>query len=162
MKKMTDILNMALPHQDAVVKSLETEKTELYSSEKGFRNAMLAGNVIILLITLMGLLGYTVTEASRRSKELAIRKISGARLSDILKIFIKDLEFIALPAVFTGLTGAWFTAHKWMENFVSKIPLHWGIFVSCSLFVLLLIALISTLNYIIIANRNPVEALRYE
>ena len=162
MKKMSDVLNMALPHQDAVVKSLETEKTKLYSSEKGFRNAMLAGNVIILFITLMGLLGYAVTEVSRRSKELAIRKISGARLSDILKMFIKDLEYIALPAVLTGLTGAWFTAHKWIENFVSKIPLHWGIFVACGLFVLLLIALISAFNYIIIANRNPVEALRYE
>ncbi len=120
MKKMTDVLNLALPYQDAVVKSLENEKTELYSSEKGFRTAMLAGNVIILLITFMGLLGYTITEVSRRSKELAIRKISGARLSDILKIFIKDLEYIALPAVLAGLTGAWFTAHKWMENFVSQ------------------------------------------
>jgi putative ABC transport system permease protein len=162
LKKITDVISMALPHQDAVVKSLEIEKTELYSSEKGFRNAMLAGNIIILLITLMGLLGYTVTEVSRRSKELAIRKISGAKLSDFLKIFNKDLEYIALPAVLTGLTGAWFTAHKWMENFISKIPLHWGIFASCSLFVLLFIGLVSALNYIFIANKNPVEALRYE
>jgi len=162
MKKMTDILNISLPHKDAVVKRLESEKTELYSSEKGFRAAMSAGNVIVFLITLMGLLGYIVTEANRRSKELAIRKISGARLSDILMIFIKDLEYIALPAVLTGLTGAWFAAHKWMENFVSKTSLHWGIFVSCGLFILLLIAIISTLNYIIIANRNPVESLRYE
>jgi putative ABC transport system permease protein len=162
MKKMTDILNIALPYKDAVVKRLESEKTELYSSEKGLRTAMFAGNVIVFLITLMGLLGYVVTEANRRSKELAIRKISGARLSDILMIFIKDLEYIALPAVLTGLTGAWFAAHKWMENFVSKTPLHWGIFVSCGLFILSLIAIISTLNYIIIANRNPVESLRYE
>ncbi|MFZ0283582.1 MAG: FtsX-like permease family protein, partial [Bacteroidales bacterium] len=162
MKKITDVLNLALPFQDAVVKSLENEKIELYSSEKGFRTAMLAGSVIILLITFMGLLGYTTTEASRRSKELAIRKISGARLSDILMIFIKDLEYIALPAVLAGLTGAWFTSRKWMENFASQTPLHWGIFVSCSLFVILLVALISALNYIIIANRNPVEAVRYE
>jgi putative ABC transport system permease protein len=162
MKKMTDVLNMALPYKDAVVKSLENEKTDLYSSEKGFRTAMFAGNIIILLITIMGLLGYTITEVSRRSKELAIRKISGARLSDILRIFIKDLEYIALPAVLAGSMGARFAAHKWMENFVSKIPLHWSIFIACSLFVLLLIALISALNYIIIANRNPVEALRYE
>jgi len=161
-KKMTDIINIALPHQDAVVKSLETDKTELYSSEKGFRNAMLAGNAIILLITLMGLLGYTVTEVDRRSKELAIRKISGARLSDILNIFIKDLEYVAIPAVFAGLIGAWFTANKWMANFATKIPLHWGIFVICGLFILALIAFISALNYIIIANRNPVEALRHE
>jgi len=162
MKKMTDVLNNALPHQDAVVKSLENEKTDLYSSERGFRTAMLAGNIIILLITIMGLLGYAITEASRRSKELAIRKISGAGLSDIIKIFIKDLMFIAIPAALAGSVGAWFAGHKWMENFVSKIPLHWSIFILCSLFVLLMIGLVSVLNYIIIANRNPVDALRYE
>ncbi len=162
MKMITDILNKNLPYQDAVVKSLESEKINRYSSEKGFRNAMFAGNVVILLITLMGLIGYTVTEVSRRSKELAIRKISGARLSDILRIFIKDLEFIAIPAVFIGLTGAWFIAGKWMENFAAKMPLHWGIFAICSLFILLFIALISTFNYIIIANKNPVKSLRYE
>ena len=162
MKKMTDILNRALPHQDAVVKSLEKEKTDLYSSEKGFRSTMLAGNIIILLITIMGLLGYAITEALRRSKELAIRKISGARLSDIISIFIKDLMYIAIPATITGSVGAWFTGHKWLENFASKITLHWSIFFLCSLFVLLLIAFISALNYLIIANRNPVEALRYE
>jgi putative ABC transport system permease protein len=145
-----------------VVKSLKEEQIKNYSSEKGFRNAMIAGNVIILLITIMGLMGYTITEVSRRRKELAIRKISGARLSDILKIFIMDLEFIAIPAVIIGLAGAWFTANKWMENFASKIPLHWGIFASCSIFVLLLIAFIATINYVMIANRNPVEALRYE
>jgi len=162
MKRMTDVLNNALPHQDASVKSLENEKIDLYSSEKGFRTAMLAGNVIIFLITVMGLLGYAITEASRRSKELAIRKISGAGLLDILKIFIRDLMFIAVPAVLAGSVGAWFAGHKWMVNFVSKTSLHWTIFISCSLFVLLLIGLVSVLNYIIIANRNPVDALRYE
>jgi putative ABC transport system permease protein len=161
-KKMTDVLNIALPHQDAVVKRLENERIDLYSSEKGFRTAMLAGSVITLLITILGLLGYTITEVSRRSKELAIRKINGARLSDILRIFIRDLEYIALPAVTVGSTGAWIAAHKLMENFASKIPLHWSIFVSCGLFVLFLVALISTIYFIIIANRNPVEALRYE
>jgi putative ABC transport system permease protein len=123
---------------------------------------MLAGNIVILLITIMGLLGYAITEASRRSKELAIRKISGASLSDILKIFIKDLMYIAIPATIAGSVGAWFAGHKWMENFATKISLHWSIFISCSLFVLLLIGLVSVLNYVIIANKNPVDALRYE
>jgi putative ABC transport system permease protein len=123
---------------------------------------MLAGNIVILLITLLGLLGYIVTEVSRRSKELAIRKISGARLSDILKMFIKDLEYIAIPAVIAGLAGARLAAQKWMENFVYKSPLHWEIFVLTGLFVLFFIAFISALYYVIVANRNPVEALRHE
>ncbi len=162
MKKIADVMNTALPHQDAVVRNLESEKEELYSSEKGFRTAMVAGNVVIFLITLMGLLGYTITEVARRSKELAIRKISGARLSDILGIFIRDLEYIAIPAVFVGLVGARVTAVRWMENFGSRISLHWGIFAICGLFIVLLVAFISALNYVIVANRNPIDALRYE
>jgi putative ABC transport system permease protein len=161
-KKITGVINQALPYQDVDVKSLETEKTELYSSEKGFRTAMIEGNIIVFLITLLGLLGYTVTEATRRSKELAIRKINGARILDILKIFITDLELIALPAVLAGLTGAWFAAGKWMENFAAKTVLHWSIFVFCGLFIILFVALISVINFLIIANKNPVEALRYE
>jgi putative ABC transport system permease protein len=161
-KKMTNAFNLALPYQDAVIKCLKDEQTARYSSEKGFRNAMLAGNAIILLITVMGLLGYIVTEVTRRRKELAIRKINGARLSDILRIFIMDLEYIAIPAVIIGLVGAWFTASKWMENFATKIPLNWGIFALCSLTILVLIALIATVNYLVVVNRNPVEALRYE
>jgi|WetSurMetagenome_2_1015567.scaffolds.fasta_scaffold00002_124 putative ABC transport system permease protein len=162
MKRMTGVLNSALPHQDAVVRSLENEKINLYSSEKGFRTTMFAGNIIILLITIIGLLGYAVTEASRRSKELAIRKINGARISDIIVIFIKDLMYVAIPATIAGSAGALFAGQKWMENFASRIDLHWSIFVFCSLFVLLLIVLVSVLNYVIIANKNPVEALKHE
>lgn len=162
MKKMTDVLNEALPYQDAEIKSLDNEKLNLYSAEKGFRTYMIAGNIIIILITIIGLLGYTSTEVSRKSKELAIRKINGARLSDILRMFVTNLEFVALPAVLGGSAVAWFAISKWMESFAVKTPLHWSIFFFCSLFVLSLVALISALNFIIVANRNPVETLRYE
>ncbi|NLB26455.1 MAG: multidrug ABC transporter substrate-binding protein, partial [Bacteroidales bacterium] len=133
-----------------------------YQSAQGFRNAMIAGNIVILLITVIGLLGYTSNEAARRCKELAIRRISGANLPDILRIFILDLEYVAIPAVLLGITGTWFTVSKWMQNFANKVPLHWGIFVGSSLFILLLVAFIAAVNYTRTANRNPVEALRYE
>jgi len=160
--KIAEVMNTAFPHQDAVVLSLEEEQREIYSDEQGFRNAMLAGNIVTLLIMLMGLLGYIVTEVSRRKKEVAIRKINGAKLSDILKIFILNLEYVAVPAVIIGLTGAWFTADKWMQNFALKIKMSWEIFTLCSLFILLTIAVVSALNYLIVANKNPMEALRYE
>lgn len=162
MDKIAAVMNTALPHQDAVVKSLENDQVERYSSERGFRNAMFAGNVVILVILLMGLLGYVVTEVTRRRKELAIRKINGARLADILKIFILDLEYVAFPAVLAGVAAAWFTALKWMQNFAWKIPLHWSIFAVCSFSVMLLIAVISALNYISLGRKNPVDTLRYE
>lgn len=161
-KKLAEVFNIALPYKDATIKNLEDEQLKMYLPERGFRNAMMAGNFIILLITALGLLGYTTNEAIRRSKELAIRRINGANLRDILQMFNKDLIYVAIPSVMTGLLAAWFTAGKWMVNFASKISLHWSIFALCSLFILLLVSLLASVNYIRMANKNPVEALRYE
>ncbi|MGE0077351.1 MAG: ABC transporter permease [Bacteroidales bacterium] len=162
LKTFADILNTALPHRDAVVKSLAEEQQHGYGPERGFRNAMMAGNIVILIITGIGLLGYTTSEVTRRRKELAIRKISGATLPTLLKMFIIDLEYIAIPAVFIGLIAAWFLVDKWMQNFATKMPVYWWIFALCSLFILALIAMVAGVNYTRIANRNPVESLRYE
>jgi putative ABC transport system permease protein len=160
--KLTAIFNEFVEHQDAVVKSLETEQQNCYMGERGFRDSIIIGSLIILLITTIGLLGYTANEANRRSKELAIRRINGADLPSILKMFIYDLETIVIPAVGIGLIAAWFTANKWMMNFVGKIQLHWGIFVGCSLSIIVLVAIIAVFNYTRMINRNPVESLRYE
>jgi putative ABC transport system permease protein len=76
--------------------------------------------------------------------------------------FIRDLELLAIPTVAVGLIVAGFTVDKWMQNFAAKITLPWQVFVLCSLFILLLVAAVAAANYTRTANRNPVEALRYE
>lgn len=161
-KKIAEVMNLGMPHRDAEVSSLEEELQNNYSSQRGFRNALMAGNLVILLITIIGLLGYTTNEATRHQKELAIRKINGATMSDILRIFILGLEYIAVPSVLAGLIGVWFTVNKWMQNFAVKVPLSWWLFVLCSLAILILVALVAAINYYRIANRNPADALRYE
>ena len=155
-------MNSAMPHPDAVVYNLADVQQDSYSRQKGFRNSMMAGNAIIILITLIGLIGYTASEVARRRKELAIRRISGAHFSDILSKFIFDLGYIALPTVALGLVLAWFAAGRWMQNFAAKIDLGWSLFAFSSLAILAMIALTALLNYARTANRNPVEALRYE
>jgi putative ABC transport system permease protein len=161
-KKIAEVMNLGMPHRDASVSSLEEELQKNYSTQRGFRNALMAGNLVILLITIIGLLGYATNEATRHQKELAIRKINGATMSDILRIFILGLEYIAVPSVLAGLIGVWFTVNKWMQNFAVKVPIGWGLFVLCSLALLILVALVAAINYYRIANRNPADALRYE
>lgn len=162
MKRIREVFNMGLAEDDAIIYSLESDLQNTYASEKGFRNALMAGNAVILLITVIGLIGYTTNEAFRRRKELAIRRINGAGHSRILRIFLRDLGYLAVPSVVAGLIGAWLMVDKWMQNFALKIPLQWQIFFLCSFFILLLVASVTTLNYFRTANRNPVEALRYE
>ena len=161
-KEIADVMNLGMPQKDATVRSLEEDLENMYNAQKGFRNALMAGNAVILVILVIGLLGYTTSEAGRHQKELAVRKISGATTSDILKVFILELEYIAIPSVLAGLIGVWFTVDKWMQNFAVKVPMHWGLFVLCSLAILFSVALVAAVNYYRFANRNPVEALRYE
>lgn len=160
--KIAAVFNKVLPNNDAIIKSLQEEQLLKYTNAKGFRNAILAGNFVVLLVTVIGLMGYTTNEATRRKKELAIRRINGAKLSDLIRFFVMELQYIAIPAVVLGLVGAWYTAAKWMQNFAFKIPLHWGLFVACSGVVLILVASVAVINYVRIGNRNPAESLRYE
>lgn len=162
MNKIRGVFNLGMSEDDAIIYSLESELQNNYASEKGFRNALMAGNMVILLITVIGLIGYTTSEANRRRKELSIRRINGARHSNILRIFIRDLGYLAVPSIVAGLIAAWLMVDKWMQNFAVKIPLQWEIFLLCSFFILLLVGAVSILNYYRTANRNPIEALRYE
>ncbi len=160
--KLSSVFNLAIPHNDAEIFSLENEQLKSYKDTNSFRHAMLAGNIIIILITLLGLLGYTSNEAGRRTKELAIRKINGANFTQVLLMFLKDILLITIPSIILGATSALFIAKQWMQNFASKIELSWFIFTCCSLVFLLLITIITIFNYTRMINNNPVEALRNE
>jgi len=160
--KIKKVFDMALPNKDAVVNSLENEQFNGYQAQLSFRNGMLAGNVVVFLITIIGLIGYTSTETTRRSKELAIRRISGASIKDLIVGFILELQYLVLPSVLIGLVLAWFILTKWMESFAQKMPLQWWIFLLCSLTIFLIVGIIAMLKYSRIASRNPVESLRYE
>ncbi len=162
MEKITEVANIASPTKDIKVFSLAEQQRKAYQSAKGFRNTMLIGNIIIILITIIGLLGYTLSEVNRRRKELAIRKINGATVSNVLRLFIWDMQRMAIPAVLLGIVGSWFVAEKWMQSFSEKIALHWYIFAACSFVILLLVAIIAVISYWKPAISNPVNDLRYE
>lgn len=162
MQKFTDIFNSAMLHNDAQINSLAVAQESKYQAQKGFRNAIYAGSAVILIISLMGLIGYLNDEIARNRKSLAIRKINGATTTDIVRIFVISIGKLAIPFVLVGLMGAWFLSSKWMQTFVIQIPLHWYIFALSGIFLLTLTATVAILNSLKAANQNPVESLRYE
>jgi len=70
---------------------------------------------VILLITVIGLIGYLNDEIARSRKSLAIRKINGATVNNIVRIFVTDIWKIAIPSVILGLAGAWYLASGWLN-----------------------------------------------
>ncbi len=162
MQKVSDMLTKLLPDKNIVVNSYATEMRNQYSDSERFRNSVLVGGIVTLLICLIGLIGYTNDEINRRRKETAIRKVNGATTFDILRLFLVDVSWMAIPAITLGCMIAYFIANTWLEKFADKAELTILLFVGCALAVLLIILTVVMINCYRAANENPAEIVKSE
>ena len=136
--------------------------TELYADAHRFRTTVMIGGLVALMIALIGLIGYLAGEIARRQKEIAIRKVNGARIADVLKLFHTDILRVALPAVMIGAIGAWYVARLWLEQFSEKTTLSPIILVGGALAVIIVILSVVCLGCYRVASSNPVNYLKTE
>ncbi|MDR1672414.1 MAG: ABC transporter permease [Bacteroidales bacterium] len=162
MQRVTDLLATLLPDKTVEVIAYTAEMESRYIDSRKFLNSVMTGAVAALIIALTGLIGYVNDEVNRRSAEVAIRKINGAKVREILQLFGRDILKIALPALCTGSVIAAFTAQKWMEGFSEKTNLSVPLFALCVLCVLAVILASVAVNTRRIAMKNPVETIKSE
>jgi putative ABC transport system permease protein len=135
---------------------------EKYQAETRLKNITLAFSLLAIVISVLGILGMAIFSIDRRTKEIGIRRVAGAKSSEILMLLNKDFTIWVGVAFLIAAPVAWYVMHKWLQNFVYKTELSWWIFLLASI-IIFGIALI-TVNWLSwrAATRNPVEALRYE
>ena len=150
------------PNNKVIVKSYASELANQYSSQLNFRNGILVAGIVTMIIALFGLVGYTSDEVNRRRKEIAIRKVNGAKVKDILRIFLKNIMKIALPCIIVGDIGAWLIARQWLMSFSEKITITPLLFICVTILLLVIIALSVIINCYKVANSNPVKYLKDE
>lgn len=152
---MTDNPDIAITPYNQMV-------TELYADAHRFRTTVMIGGLVALMIALIGLIGYLAGEIARRQKEIAIRKVNGARIADVLKLFHTDILRVALPAVMIGAIGAWYVARLWLEQFSEKTTLSPIILVGGALAVIVVILSVVCIDCYRVASSNPVNYLKTE
>ena len=110
----------------------------------------------------MGLFDILVDKCLKRTKEIGVRKVNGAKISEILNLL--NYEFIKWVAIaFVVATPiACYAMNKWLENFAYKTTLSWWIFALAGVLALGIALLTVSWQSWRAATRNPVEALRYE
>lgn len=150
------------PHNKVTVLDYESEFKAQYASQLNFRNGILVAGIVTMIIALFGLVGYTSDEVNRRRKEIAIRKVNGAKVKDILRIFLKDIMKIALPCIIVGDLGAWLIARQWLMSFSEKITMTPLLFIGVTIILLVIIGLSVVINCYKVANSNPVKYLKDE
>ncbi|MFA5330674.1 MAG: ABC transporter permease [Prolixibacteraceae bacterium] len=115
-----------------------------------------------ILISCLGLFGLAAYAAEQRIKEIGIRKVNGARISEVMTILNKDFVKWVAIAFIIAAPVAWYGLNRWLESFAYKTDLSWWIFALAGLLALGIALLTVSWQSWRAATRNPVEALRYE
>jgi putative ABC transport system permease protein len=117
---------------------------------------------IAIFISCLGLLGLVTYSVSQKAKEIGIRKVVGASVSDIVMLFSKQyLNLILIANIIAWLLG-WYFMNNWLQRFPYRAEIHWWMF-AVSLFAGVLVAFCTiAFKTIRAAMANPVNSLRAE
>jgi putative ABC transport system permease protein len=133
-----------------------------YHKEQVLMRLLTLLSIIILGILLLGIYGTSLFLSENKTKEIGIRKVNGAQISEVLIMLNRDfVKWVAIAFVI-ATPIAYFAMHKWLENFAYKTELSWWIFALAGLLALGIALLTVSWQSWRAATRNPVEALRYE
>jgi len=133
-----------------------------YKSERRFENLLFAFSLLAVFIASIGLFGLSIYSTGRRTKEIGLRKVNGARVPEILMML--NIDFIKWVSVawLISCPVAWYAMHKWLQSFAYKTDLIWWIFAVGGILAFGIALLTVSWQSWRAATRNPVEALRYE
>lgn len=141
---------------------LENEFNAQYKADQAFGRVFTLFTFLAIFIAAIGLFGLAVYSAKQRTKEIGVRKVNGARDSEILIMLNRNFAKWVVLAFVIATPLAWFILTKWLENFAYQTNLSWWIFALAGLISLTIAIITVTWQSWKAATRNPVEALRYE
>ena len=162
LKRLNAFVKSTYPDLALEFTTYQDIRREQNASVSTFRNTVWVTTACIILIVLMGLIGYVSDETQRRSKEIAIRKVNGAEASDILRLLSVDILKIAVAAVVAGMAAAWYVSGQWMQQFADSRLLSPAWYALLALLLLVLIVAVVVLKAWRIANENPVLSIKSE
>ena len=133
-----------------------------YAQEQKYALLFQLFSLIFLLIGCLGLYGLITFVVNRKGKEVAIRKVLGATISNILMMFSKEYIQLIIVSFLLAVPISYYVVDSWLSNFAHHIELHWWLFVMPGFLVLIIALLVVGTKSIRAANINPVDKLKYE
>lgn len=133
-----------------------------YKREIRSQELLVAMSVLAIFISMLGLYGLSIQLIMQRTKEIGIRKVNGATITEILTMLNKHIVYWVLIAFIVAVPVTYYAMSRWLENFAYKTTLSWWIFALAGIASLLVALLTVSWQSWRAATRNPVESLRYE
>lgn len=141
---------------------LEDRYAEQYKSDRQFGQTFSLFAGLAIFVSCLGLLGLASFVTNQRTKEIGIRKVSGAGVGNILALLTKDFMRPILISFLIATPLTWFVLQKWLDNYAFRISLTAWLFIGPVILILVVALLTITTQTLKAANANPVKALRTE
>lgn len=131
-------------------------------SEYALSRLLVFVSLVCVLISLFGLYSHIVLACERRRKEIAIRRVNGARVADILALFVREHLLLLSGASIVAFPVGYVLMRYWLERYVEQTPIAWWIYAGLFAGMALLISLCIGRSVWRAANENPAEVVKRE
>ena len=161
-RKIQETLCEIRPNATYNIYNQEIVYADYIKSESMLSMLLITITMVCLIIAISGLCSIVSLLCQKRRKEIAIRKINGARMSDILRMFLKEyVPIIILSAIAAFSIGA-VVMHRWLSTYVRQTPVTVWIYLSVFLCMLLIIGLTVFGNIRRAMTENPADVIKSE
>ncbi|MRS65757.1 FtsX-like permease family protein [Larkinella terrae] len=161
-EKMTPIFDKYNPGFPFDYKFSDTEYAKKFYYEELIGNLSAIVSVLAIFISCLGLFGLASFMAEQRIKEIGIRKVLGASVTNVWGLLSKDFVLLVIISCLIASPIAWYAMNTWLESYTYKITIGVGVFVGVLVVALLITVLTVSYQAIKAALLNPVKSLRSE
>jgi ABC-type antimicrobial peptide transport system permease subunit len=161
-KKLQTEWDVVFPNDMMNFRFFDEKIASLYKEEKNTASLIQLFAIIAILIGSLGLYGLISYVISQKTKEIGIRRVNGAKVSEIIFLLNKDFMIYFAIAFIIACPIAYYTMDKWLQKFAYRTELSWWLFALAGCMALTIALLTVSGQTYSAARKNPVEAFRYE
>ncbi|UBM63167.1 ABC transporter permease [Candidatus Sulfidibacterium hydrothermale] len=161
-RKIKSAIQHIVPGQIVQVRFYNASLQANYQLDRAVKNTVVLFSILAALITLAGLVGFTLSMIHERTKELGIRKVNGASENALLLLLNKVFMWNIAIALVIFIPVSYQISKLWLQQYAYAVPMKWWVFVLVSVLITAAVLGVVSIFTIKAARKNPVEALRYE
>jgi len=135
---------------------------QFYETEQHTSKLLTWATGLSIFISCLGLLGLAIYTTNQRTKEIGIRKVVGATVTQIVTLLSTEVMLLIVLAFIIVTPIGWYAMNKWMEGFADRTAISWWIFAASGAGMLLAAVITSSFQTVKAAIANPVKSLRSE
>jgi putative ABC transport system permease protein len=154
--------NKAAPAYPLEYRFLDKQFNDMYEKDIRQQSILTVFAALAIFIACLGLFGLASFTATKRFKEIGVRKVLGSSVQDIVVLLSKDLLKPVIIATCIAMPVGYYMLDKWLQNFAYKTSLSWWIFILAALITFGIALITVSMKAIKAAMANPVKSLRTE